>query len=110
MISRTKEVCPLKSTLLNILTNKLGAGEGQSLVIERSSPLSGNLERFVLILQPPRKQKFDFQTPQSQSGGIEAPGKKKTRISVAERLALKNIYVKRNVEDTSSLRRVMIDL
>ena len=73
MISRTKEFCPLKSTLLNILTNELGAGEGQSLFIERSSPLSGNLERFVLILQPPRKQKFDFQTPQSQSGGIEAP-------------------------------------
>lgn len=109
MISCTKEVCPLVSTLLNILTNELGAGEGQSLVIERSSPLSGNLERFFLILQPPRKQKFDFQTPQSQSGGIEAPlkrhpGKKKTRISVVERLALKNIYVKRNVEDTSSLR------
>ena len=38
MISRTKEFCPLKSTLLNILTNELGAGEGQSLFIERSSP------------------------------------------------------------------------
>ena len=63
MISRTKEVCPLVSTLLNILTNELGTGrERQSLFIERSYPLSGNLKRFFLIQQPPRKQKFDFQT------------------------------------------------
>ena len=92
MISRTKEFCPLKSTLLNILTNELGAGEGQSLFIERSSPRLETLKDSLLY------------------SSRRHPGKKKTRISVAERLALKKNYVKRNMEDTSSLRRVMIDL
>ena len=93
MISRTKEFCPLKSTLLNILTNELGAGEGQSLFIERSSPRLQTLKDSLLY------------------SSRRHPGKKKTRISVVERLALKKKnYVKRNIEDTSSLRRVTIDL
>ena len=55
MISRTKEFCPLKSTLLNILTNELGAGEGQSLFIERSSPRLETLKDSLLYSGAPNE-------------------------------------------------------